>query len=179
MLTEEMRERGFSQTKSGQIIFNANIFAHFIRSKYTIICTEPETFYVYKSGVYIPHNISAIKKKLYYELQKPCFGTWTTQREVEYIKSLERLVYINKELNSFKNLINLKNGMFDLKTYKLKKHNPKYLSYSNTPLISCCRIPDKILVNLEFQYYNLDIFSVENFRTQGKTCYLWESLLRS
>lgn len=133
-LPDEMIQRGFEK-KDGTLYFNANFFADFIRKKYKMICTEPEKFYVYKKGVYIFYDISAIKKKLYYELQEPYFGTWTKHKEEEYIKSLERLVYVNKELNSYRDLINLKNGMFDLTTYKLKRHSSKYYSSIQLPIV--------------------------------------------
>lgn len=71
---------------------------------------------------------------MYEILQEPKFGTWCVKYENEYMSALERLCFCPQELNQHKNCINLKNGIYDLKKYKLHPHSSNYLSTIQLPI---------------------------------------------
>lgn len=133
MTTEqlELSDRGFSFDKDGKIkYFNANFFATYLKNNYNFIYKSDGCFYEYQNdeGLWVETDIKELKAFLYDELQKPRHGVWTTKHEMEYIEALKRMVYEPRELNEYRHLINMKNGMFNLETLELIPHNPEYLS---------------------------------------------------
>lgn len=134
-LPDELVDRGFFETSDGGIGFNANFFAEYILDNYAIIYTSSEKFYLYSNGVYLEKPLSELSAWLYDILQEPKFGLWTKWRENEYIEALKRLAYISSPLNPRKDLLNLQNGMFSLKKRKRFKHNPKYYSTIQLPIV--------------------------------------------
>jgi len=133
VISSEMEERGFYETENG-LGFNGNTFAQYILNNFNIICTDRDSFYLYNEGVYKYIPIMEMKSVLQAILHEPCFGTWSISREESYMKSLERQCYYGDELNLYRDYINLQNCMFNTRTYKRRKHSPKFYSTIQLPI---------------------------------------------
>ena len=133
---EELVERGFGIKESnGEIFnFNANFFADYINNRIDILYAKDGFFYIYGKGVWVKKEDIEILTMLRDILQEPRFGVWSKRREEEYIVALKREVFYSGELNPFRNIINMKNGVFDLETFKFKPHDKKYLSTIQIPV---------------------------------------------
>lgn len=134
---EELKKRGFTLDEAGKVKdFNANYFAEYIRSHYRLIYGRDGFFYEYQSkeGIWQKQDEGSLLRDLRNILQKPRFGVWTSYREKEYMTAIKRTLYHEEEMNPKKNLINLKNGMFDMETFKLIPHSHEYFSTIQIPI---------------------------------------------
>lgn len=124
---------GFYETETGWG-FDATRFAQFVIENYSVICDKDGVFYRYDGGKYKMVPSLEFKAILYQIMQSGAKGFWNTRCEKEYVSALERECICSKQMNSYKKLINLKNGMFSLKDYSLKNHSPRYLSTIQLPI---------------------------------------------
>lgn len=90
-----------------------------------------DEMYFYENGAYKPHardKIRELSDKLLYDKSR--------KRIIEdIIHHIQNITQIDREeLNSNKNYINLKNGLYNLKTKSLEPHNPKILSTIQIPV---------------------------------------------
>lgn len=134
---EELVKRGFSIDDNGKITaFNANFFADYINNRLDILYAKDDFFYLYRKqeGYWAKYDDLEILTMLRDILQEPRFGVWTKRREDEYIVALKREVYYNGDLNPFRNIINMKNGVYDLETFTFKPHSKEYLSTIQIPI---------------------------------------------
>jgi len=133
---EQLVERGFGIKEStGEVIsFNANFFADYINNRINIRHVKDGFFYIYEKGVWVKKKDIEILTMLRNILQEPRFGVWSKRREDEYIVALKREVFYSGELNPFRNIINMRNGVFDLETFEFKPHDKKYLSTIQIPV---------------------------------------------
>lgn len=133
---EELIERGFYIKEStGEVVgFNANFFADYIKNRLPILYAKDGYFYIYKKGVWMKKEDNDIFTLLRKILQEPRFGVWKRRREEEYIAALKREVYYSKDMNPYKHIINMKNGVFDLNKLQFLPHDPKYLSSIQIPV---------------------------------------------
>lgn len=132
----ELEKRGFSiDPKTGGIIgFNANFFVEYVKERINILYSTDEFYYIYNDGVWVKKNDKEVLQLLRDMLQEPRFGIWKSRMEEEYTLALKREVFFSGELNPYKNIINMKNGVYDLKTQEFLPHNPKYLSTIQIPV---------------------------------------------
>lgn len=131
----ELMARGVIVDDNGKILgFNANYFAEYIRTNYPIIYGMDNCFYMYKNGAWIKVNDDSIFKMLRDILQEPKFGVWRKRFEEEYIVALKREIYHAKEMNMYNHIINLKNGVFDIRDMIFSSHNPKHFSTIQIPV---------------------------------------------
>lgn len=111
--------------------------------------------YVYIDGVYVNKGITIVQKYTNYLLKNYVKKEFRSEI-IDYIgieKNIER-----DNLNKYKNLINLNNGMYDIETGKLIPHDPKYNS--------TMRIP--ITYNPEAKCPNIDKFMSEVVTPENK-----------
>ncbi len=79
--------------------------------------------YVYQGGVYKPIGETIIQE----EAQKKLGEQAKTHHINEVIDYIKRITYVNREdFNSNLNLLNLKNGVYNLDTGNFEPHNPDY-----------------------------------------------------
>ena len=131
----ELMARGIIIDDKGKVLgFNANYFADYIKASFQIIYGVDNFFYMYENGVWAKVNDNTIFKMLRDVLQQPKFGVWKRRYEDEYIVALKREIYLEMEMNQYKHIINLKNGVFDIKQMKYLKHNAKYFSTIQIPV---------------------------------------------
>lgn len=88
-----------------------------------------EVYYYYK-GRYVPNGETIIKQQCEKIITNCDTGTC---REV--INTIRRRTYIDRsEFDATRNLVNLKNGMYDIEKGILLRHSPKYLSRVQHPI---------------------------------------------
>ena len=132
---EELRKRGITLDKDGNVKrFNPNYFPSYIKENYLIIYANDKTYYVYDNGVWEMQEIAKLLRDLRNEFQAPMFGVWSPSMEKDYMVGMERELYYDGELNLYKNLINLINGMFNTDNFTLIEHDPKYYSTVRIPI---------------------------------------------
>jgi P4 family phage/plasmid primase-like protien len=102
-----------------------------IKSKMALI-HDGANFYSYNDkGLWVQLHDNQIAKKMKDELG----GNATSSKIADAMKLLEADVYKTpKQLFAHSELVNLLNGMLDIKEMKLLKHDPKYLSRSQVPI---------------------------------------------
>ena len=88
-----------------------------------------EIFY-YNDGIYHPNGEVLIKE----EVQKR-IPSITKRMKEEIIETIKGKTYIDREkINEHKNLIHLKNGIFDLETKKIRMFSPEIISTTQIPV---------------------------------------------
>lgn len=127
ILSSQESEMGFYLTKNNMRRFDFNKYAKYISQKYTLICVDTKTYYIYHNGVYFPLNYHRLTAMMYKTLMSVS-NIWNTGLEENYTRALEHYCQYDGLLNPLKNLINLKNCMFDTHSFVASPHNPKYYS---------------------------------------------------
>lgn len=132
----KLKRRGFTiNCETGEIIsFNPNEYANFISYNYKIIYNNEGYFYSYSEGKWTRKDDNRVLVVLRQILHEPYPGTWTLNREREYVEALKRTVYYEKELNPYRNYINLRNGMFNTESFKLDQHHEQFYSTIQIPI---------------------------------------------
>jgi len=93
---------------------------------------ETDDILFYSKGVYRPKAESLLTKQI--ESIVPSDAI-TTDLVKEILGHVRRMTYVSRErFNSDPNILNLKNGLLDLRTFELKKHTPKFLSTIQLPV---------------------------------------------
>jgi putative DNA primase/helicase len=103
-----------------------------------IYCTDEERYFVYKDGVYKPLN-GRVKEKCYFKDRA------NDNKDYEYIMYFSHAKFLQfiewhktecevdlEDMNR-ENIINFKNGVYDLYTDEFMKHSPEYLSTRQLP----------------------------------------------
>lgn len=128
------QKMGFSITKDGEIKFDHQKFARYIKKILNILYTEQGEFFRYKNGVYESVSEEYIKGYMANLLLKtyPCFVS--SKYEGMYLFHLKKIAFYKGKFNKHKNMICLKNGMYDIKTGKLLPHNEKYRCTTQFPV---------------------------------------------
>ncbi|MBB2483135.1 DNA primase [Bacillus sp. APMAM] len=129
--------RGFIyDEKKDRFTFNANAFAkHFV--KRCVACsTEDGRIFIYnKKGVYEELPEVKLGKLIRHIMHEGMWNSWRSTCEVEAIKAIQREIPTVVQMNSYRNYINLKNGMLCLDNFELHSHSPKYVSTIQLPII--------------------------------------------
>lgn len=125
---------GFGFNDDGKVKWlNGNMFARYILQRLKLIYTESDSFYEYYDGVWNHLKHNELSRKLRDLVHEFAPDFWTTGIEQNYLEALKREAP-NKTLNPDRNVINLKNGVLDLSTFKFKSHRPSYFSSIQLPI---------------------------------------------
>lgn len=103
--------------------YNPNTLANYILQRHQIIYCN-EDFYIYKNGVYLliePVHIERFIKHILRDF-------FCIPRAKETLHSLQTASVKDYSQINPSNLINLKNGMYELESEELKEHSPLYYS---------------------------------------------------
>ena len=114
--------------------FNANIFVEFLMQRNHFCIVDGQLLFRYSEGVWIPFGehaglrlfrdtIEGVKRNIY----KISMGN-------NALDILKLAVPNVPSMDSAKHLINLQNGLLDLKAFELLPHDPKYLSSIQLPI---------------------------------------------
>jgi P4 family phage/plasmid primase-like protien len=104
-----------------------------IMNKYRFVTIqETDQIWYYKEGVYVPGGEIIIAK----EAENTFHFEINSSKVTEIKGHIMRLTYRPRcEFDSDNNIINLKNGLYDLKNNLLKEHSPDYLSINQKSII--------------------------------------------
>ena len=133
-----MKNTGIYLDEKGKIAtINFNEFCRYLLTKIDLIYSSIDKhFYQYeKGGVYTRisnEEVSAIAREIMHSIVPDCWKPIYKQKCLEILQ-LERL--LKGEFNKNNRFINLKNGLFDLKEYKVIAHTPKFLSTVQLPIL--------------------------------------------
>lgn len=91
---------------------------------------EPREIWYYHDGVYVPGGDILIEKEA-------IFGYELVNRHVSEIKGhLMRKTYHRRtEIDADVNIINMKNGLYNIRTGEFKAHFPDYISINQVPIV--------------------------------------------
>ncbi|WP_410508593.1 phage/plasmid primase, P4 family [Methanosarcina hadiensis] len=149
-INEDPHRKYFSEGK-----FIAKLLADEIISEYHFLTFDDnKEVYYYEKGVYIPGGENLITQVAQKKLEQ--HSTRSRRDEtLSYIK-VETLTDRNS-VNNDKQIINLKNGLYDLKEDKFKPHTPKLLSTTQIPVNynpdAECPMIDKFLSEVVSEEY--------------------------
>jgi P4 family phage/plasmid primase-like protien len=144
-----LTERGRLRTKTmGEYVMSLARFITF---------DDTKTIYVYRNGVYIPRGEDLISK-----IVQSSLGDSSKKNHISEIINyvqLETLIPRSK-INHDINIINLQNGLFNLKTGQLEPHTPDYISITQLPITydsdAECPAVDKFIGEvLEEKYHDV------------------------
>ena len=132
----ELYVRGFVFNTDGHIIkHNPNYFAKHVKDNYDLIFAKDKTWYQYQNkSVFVEITEDELEQFVYEEMQEPRFGVWDDVYERKSLKAMKNLLFTSEILNNNRDLINLKNGMYDTVNNELIAHDPKYLSTIQVPI---------------------------------------------
>jgi putative DNA primase/helicase len=112
--------------------FNPKLMADALSAEFHFFTyAETESIFVFEDGIYNPTGIYFIKKEMLERLGK-YFRIGQVKEVTAQIK-IQSMVSID-DINSERHLINLNNGIFDIKEWKFKKHDPNFLSTIRIPI---------------------------------------------
>ncbi|MDB2152489.1 hypothetical protein [Clostridium butyricum] len=125
IIVNNMADRGFFY-KGRKIVFDPNIFAKYFLGRVDLIALNDDEMAIYnRHGCYTRVNIeSLILAKLTHKIMNEPKELWNSFNEKEGLRAVQRATKLVKNLTTNRNLVNLKNGMFNLTTYELKEHSP-------------------------------------------------------
>lgn len=133
-ITEELKKASFSNMMedrgyeyvNGKRVLNASKFARHFLQRADLVALNNNDIGIYnKNGYYTRLNTdSLVLGKLVHKIMNEVGDRWNSYDEKEGIKAIQRSTDLINNLVLDRNLINLKNGMLDLKTYQLKDHSP-------------------------------------------------------
>lgn len=120
-----MKDRGY-EFINGRKVLNSNKFAsHFLERADLVALSNNDLGIYNKKGHYMRLSAdSLILGKLVHKIMNEVKDSWNSFDEKEGIKAIQRSTDLINNLVLDRNLINLKNGMLDLKTYELNEHSP-------------------------------------------------------
>lgn len=124
------RTIGFVENMNDKVCFNCNIFSRFFLEHVTIIAQKSDNqlaLYNYKKGVYELNISSTLSKLIKYFFNKK-EDLWQLSYERKALASIRRDIFLVAKEFDNGDYINLKDGILDLTSFKLKKHTPEYLS---------------------------------------------------
>lgn len=123
------------EEKKKKYHFNANLFADYFLSRVKIVCDESGLLYAYnKNGFYKVLSDVEIGKLVRMLMNEGLANSWKSRHEKEAIEAIKRECFMLTEMDSIGDYINLKNGMYSLKTGVLNPHHPNFLSTVQIPL---------------------------------------------
>ncbi|NFE96156.1 phage/plasmid primase, P4 family [Clostridium botulinum] len=132
--------RWYNVSKNGNITLNRNRLAHHLSLQWNYIVASNGLgngiFHMYKDGAYMPiHRLEPyIRPYIYIDYKTPD----SIRSIADGLRQIESVDF--EELHGDENIINLKNGLYNIKTNELLAHNKKYISstqlncnYSDNP----------------------------------------------
>jgi len=128
LLTEEetrQNPREYFQINpdTGRLTFVPKLLADAVTAKYTFKTRRDNNeTYVYSEGVYKPYGLSVVREECVFELGER-YRKHYADEVVDYVKSSTYSVFEEPPLH----LVNLENGILNLKTKTLEPHSPQYV----------------------------------------------------
>ena len=130
-----LKEIGFSVDEHGKAEFNPNIFADYFLEQVKLVVFQDNFFYLYQKGMWQPFSDHQLMRTVRYFINKAkpnLYSRYMGQNALEILRLAAPEV---KEMDVFKNHINMSNGMLDLETYRLIEHSSDFFSTVQVPII--------------------------------------------
>lgn len=124
----------FDQEK-GKMTFNANVFAEYFLNKHQLHFYDDKMFYEYQDGVWQPLSEIRLIRRIRDMFQVVKKNLYRSSFGIEAANMLKLEVTATNEMDTYKYLLNLANGMLDITTFELLPHSPEYLSTVRIPLV--------------------------------------------
>ena len=133
---EKLEKIGFAFNESGKLKgINGNIFARKILSKWILLYTVKEKlFYLYEDGFYRIIEEIEVSDMIRQYVNRLIPDCWNTPLENQYMPALKREALTTRPMDSERDLLNLENGMLDIRSMKLMLHDPVYGSTIRIPV---------------------------------------------
>ncbi len=113
---------------------NGNVYSRYILQRKLDLVYSHDQFYVYEKGVWRFKDTNAISRILRGILHSFVPDSWTPMLEGSYMSALRVEAPRVDKMDPDRRLINLLNGMLDLRTYQLVDHDKKYHSTVQVPI---------------------------------------------
>ncbi|WP_379156124.1 phage/plasmid primase, P4 family [Paenibacillus sp. sgz5001063] len=123
-----LEERGFHYDANGKIRFNANVFTAYFLSRVKLVRNKGAYYIFRRIGKYqeaSENDLLRITRQIIHEAKGNIYQTNFSR---EYMQVLKLETPQVDSLDSFKHLINVKNGMLNMLTGELIPHSPEYYS---------------------------------------------------
>lgn len=129
-ITYQEKVRGVFYDDKGRRKLEINTFTRYGLSRIALLQSVFGEFYIYSNlGVYKKVELALLKQLFRKILDEYDNTMWTTSYENKYIAALVGLVPIDESIHvGNSNIINFKNGIFDLDTNGFYSHSPNYYS---------------------------------------------------
>lgn len=128
----ELAEMGFvfeSGSTDTVVDVNPNRYARYIATKQMkLLVTQDDHFYRFEDGVWNHIAKRVLARDLRDVLHEGVPDFWTPSREEHYMEALKREVPMFNPSDETRDVINLSNGLLDLKTLELRPHDPEVRS---------------------------------------------------
>lgn len=118
----------YNISNNGNIMLNRNRLAHHLSLQMNYVVASngmgQGIFHMYKDGVYVPiHRLEPyIREYIYIDYRNPD----AIRSIFDSLRQVESMDF--EELHGDENIININNGLFDVRTMNLKLHNKDYIS---------------------------------------------------
>ena len=128
-VTTEGKKADTAKYFSDKVFIPARL-ANELMAKYDFIYCSGE-LYIYQNGVYKPYGVEFIRQECYKMLCESARINHVNEviANIQYTSLIEA-----DKLNTYNQLINLENGMYDIKNDKLLAHSKDYLSTVRIPV---------------------------------------------
>lgn len=132
----DLNLRGFRLNDQGKFVFNANIFVRYAltRMRLAILYATGEYYIYHQSGVWKNIREEQLGKLLRDILHEADPNIWKKKYQTEYLAAIKLEANYIEELNPYNHFININNGMFDIRSFAIKKHSPDYYSTIRLPV---------------------------------------------
>lgn len=132
---EDNEEIGFHYSDDGCFRgINGSMFAKHILRNYKIASREGTKFYLYHSNRWNEISRNRLRKTLRNFFNKFEPDKWSSRVEKIYFDNLELECQFIDDLQPATNYINLTNGLLNIETFKLEKHDEKIFSTVQLPI---------------------------------------------
>lgn len=144
---------GFVFKEDGRIKFiNYNRLARGILKHFTLVYHPSGFFYIYRNGVYKKLDNNQIARKLCIFVNSIVKDCWNPTIENNYISALRLSAKRVDNFNQDHNYINFRNGLLDMRTFKLESHTPEFYSTIQIPIKyikkASCPVFDKFILEV-------------------------------
>lgn len=131
----DLNVRGLAYSKQGTLQLNPNIFSRYFQHRLKVVLVKGQGFYAYhQDGYWVALEDVELGKLLRTIVHEAKDDIWKSSWHTELMTTLKLDVPQIDELNPNPELINVKNGMLNLRTFKLTKHHPKCYSSIQLPI---------------------------------------------
>jgi P4 family phage/plasmid primase-like protien len=125
----------FNEKTNKPMWVNENIYASHVLQVMSLLYFGPgERFYNYNNGLWQTNDYNLVARKLRNLLHSYVQNIWTMKMEKGYMEALIREAPRVEKLDSNRNFINLENGMLNLNTLLLEKHEKEFYSTIRVPI---------------------------------------------